>query len=129
MRLIKVLSIIGFLLSCYALYVKCRISNSKDYKPICDISEHISCTRAFTSKYGKVARVPNPVYGIFFYSIVFIWALLGLKGYIFYLLILSSVGTIFLAYISYFKQKNFCLVCTSIYLINILLLILSAPID
>ena len=118
----KALAVLGLLLSSYALYVKWKVSRSDNYKPLCDINPHISCTRAFTNKYGNIAYFPNPLYGIFFYITVFILDLFRYKRYLFYLLILSVSGSLILAYISYFKQRNFCLVCTGIYLVNILLL-------
>ena len=119
---IQILALIGFLLSAYALYVKYRFSR-KPYKPLCDISSRISCTKAFRSKYSVFSDLPTSLFGIVFYASVFLLA--AQKELIFYLAIAALAVTIYLAYISYFKQKNFCLVCSAIYLINILLLIFS----
>ena len=122
---VQLLAFLGFLLSFYALNVKWRHLRSKTYKPLCDFRENISCTKAFASKYGKIGGLPNPVYGIVFYALVFWLASRGLNVYVLYLAILAVLGSIFLAYISYIKQRNFCLVCTGIYLINVLLLVFS----
>ena len=121
--IIKLLAILGFLLSLYSLYVEWKLSISKNYKPLCDINNRISCTKAFESKYGHLFILPNPFYGLVFYSLVFI--LTGYSDYVFYLASASLIFSIYLAYISYFKQKNFCLVCTLIYLINLTLFLSS----
>jgi vitamin-K-epoxide reductase (warfarin-sensitive) len=111
------LSIFGLLLSSYASYVIYRSNNSK-YKPLCDITEKISCTKAFSSKHGKLAILPNPWYGIAYYSVILSLVLLQQQKIIFILSIFMMVITLYLAYISYYKQRNFCIVCTGIYLVN-----------
>ena len=121
----QILSASGILFSLYALYVKYRASRSKHYKPLCDINEHISCTRAFTSRYGSIAILPNPLYGLLFYAAMIALDFLGYLNAIVYLALFSAIGSVYLAYLSYYKQKNFCLVCTAIYLTNIALLISS----
>ena len=60
---------------------------------------------------------------MFFYIAVYVLALMQQTQYLFYLATLSVLGSVYLAYISYFKLKNYCLVCTTIYLVNILLFI------
>ena len=119
MNPISLFAILGTLLSLYALYVKWKAYN-KNYKPLCDIRKNISCTKAFTSRSGKLAMLPNPLYGLFFYTLLFFFI-----KYAFYFGLIALPVTIYLAYLSYVKQKNFCLVCTGIYLINILIFIFS----
>ena len=119
MNPISIFAIIGSILSFYALYVKWK-AHDKKYKPLCDFKENISCTKAFTSRYGKLAVLPNPLYGLFFYTLLFF-----LIDYAFYFGLIALPITIYLAYVSYVKQKNFCLICNGIYLINILILIFS----
>ena len=122
---IMILAIIGFLLSLYAFSIEKKSEKEKKYKPICDISDKISCTKAFSSKFGKTFGLSNSIYGIIFCIVIFLLALFGLINYIFYLSIPSVIYSIYLAYILYFKVKSFCLVCNGIYLVNILLLIFS----
>ena len=45
------LYIIGILLSIYAYYVEFHKENDKDFIAACDISETMSCSKVFTSKY------------------------------------------------------------------------------
>ncbi|MEK6861565.1 MAG: vitamin K epoxide reductase family protein [Nanoarchaeota archaeon] len=122
---IQIISVIGFLLSIYALYVEIKSSKNKEYKAFCDIKENMSCNKAFSSKYGKTAGLSNSIYGIFFYVVIFLLDYYNYPKWIFYLSVFSFLGSVYLAYISYFKLKNFCLVCTAIYIVNILLLIAS----
>ena len=122
--LIAILAIIGFLASFYAYYVGKKLAD-KNYKPACDISKKISCTKAFTSKYGRLFGVSNSIFGIVFYSIIYVLFSLGLFNYVFFLSMLSVLATVYLAYLSYIKLKTFCLVCTVTYLVNILLLFSS----
>jgi len=122
--MISVLAVIGVLLSLYAYHVE-KKSSGKNYKPVCNISENISCTKAFSSKYGRMLGKSNSFYGMIFYPLIFLLAQLNLFSFIFLISIFSFLGTIYLAYLSYVKLKTFCLVCTGIYLVNVLLLFLS----
>jgi len=123
--LIQVLAIVGLLLSIYSVYVKKKISKIKNYKALCDISKNVSCTKAFSSKYGSLVSLPNSVYGIFFYLIIIFLANYGLFSFIFYLSLIATIGSIYLAYVSYFKLKNYCVVCGGVYVINFLIFIFS----
>lgn len=44
------LCLIGVGVSYYAYVVETAKEKDKDYQPYCDISEHISCTKAFMSE-------------------------------------------------------------------------------
>jgi len=125
LNIILLISVVGFLLSVYAFFIEKKSKESKNYKAVCDISEGVSCTKAFRSEYGKILGVSNSFFGMIFYVAVFILAYLNYLNYVFYLSVVAIIGSIYLAYILYFKLKNLCLVCTGIYLVNILLLIFS----
>ena len=122
---VRWLSLLGFVLCAYSLHVMNNLRKYKSYKPLCDVKENISCSKAFTSKYGYLTGFPNPIYGLVFYTIIFISTLYYNTRLILYLSMLSVAFSLYLAYISYFKQKNFCLVCSTIYLINLLILLMS----
>ena len=123
---VKVLAVVGFVVSMYALSVELKARKNKSYRAVCDINESMSCTKAFTSSYGKLLFLPNSAYGLIFYCIMFVLAVLNQPHWMLYLAMLSFAGSLYLAYLSYVKMKNFCLVCTTIYLINALLLLFSA---
>ena len=122
---IQLLAVTGLILSFYSLYVERKLVAQEDYSPVCDIRKNISCSAAFTSKYSKTLGINNSILGLGFYSAIFILYLTFYAPWILYLATFGMLTTIYLAYISYFKLKNFCLVCTSIYLVNILILILA----
>lgn len=42
--------VVGLALSYYAYYVETSKEKDSNYEPLCDISEHVSCTKAFMSK-------------------------------------------------------------------------------
>lgn len=123
--LLYVFALIGLLLSAYALHTEKKASEVLSYKAICDIRDNISCTKAFTSPYGKLLGMPNSIGGLIFYALILILVFLQWFSYVFYLAILAFLGSVYLAYISYAKLKNYCVVCTAIYVVNILLLVFS----
>lgn len=125
MDYVIVISIIGLVLSAYAYYVERRSSSEKKYKAVCDISDRMSCSKAFRSSYGSHMGISNSVLGVGFYLIVGLLSYFSFDNLVFYLSAISVIGSVYLAYVLYFKLKNLCIVCTSIYIVNIILLILS----
>ena len=123
----QIIALLGVALSFYALKVERKMSREKSYKAACDINDHVSCTKAFSSSYGHVFGVPNSLLGLGFYLFVFVMSFTVYKAYIIYFAAFSLLFSVYLAYLSYVKMKNYCLVCNGIYLINILLLVLSWP--
>ncbi|KOX79863.1 Vitamin K epoxide reductase complex subunit 1-like protein 1 [Melipona quadrifasciata] len=127
--------IVGFAGSYYAYYVELAKEKDDLYEAMCDISEHVSCTKAFSSEYGKgfgiipetsLLYAPNPVYGLIFYVLVTILSILNRRmtsALVVTLGICANLGTIYLAYILY-KLSNICVVCVSLYVVNAILLIL-----
>jgi vitamin-K-epoxide reductase (warfarin-sensitive) len=122
---ISIISLLGLLLSIYALYVERKIEIKKNYKPICDISEDMSCSKAFTSSYSRAAGFSNSTGGIIFYILMLSLIFLGYPEYVFYLSVGALLGSAYLAYVLYFRLKNTCIVCTAIYIINVTIFILS----
>merc|ERR1712062_617739 len=93
----------GIGLSSYAYYVEVAKEADEKYVALCDINEDISCSRVFSSKYGKgfglvgpflgqdhVLNQPNALYGIGFYSILT-------------LLFICGGSSKFLAYIQFYS--------------------------
>ncbi len=120
------LPLLGLLISAYALTIKRKMNADKNYRPLCDISSMISCTKAIGSGYGSMFLVPNSIFGILFYGIVLALAVLGLVQWVFWLSAASVLGSIYLAYLSFYKLRIICPLCTAAYLINIGLLVFSS---
>jgi len=120
--IVQMIAAVGLLLSLYALYVKYRAKDPA-YHAACDLSDRVSCTKAFGSEYGSLFVLSNALWGVLFYVTVIVLASLGFAKLVFSAAVLAMLGTMYLAYISYVVQKNFCVVCTCIYIVNFLLLI------
>lgn len=118
-----IIAFIGLCLSAYAFFVEQKIAANPTYKPVCDLSDRISCTKPLASKYGKFFGVNNTVFGLIFYAAMIVAALFNAHTLMLYGAIAACCVTVVLAYILYFKIHSFCLVCSSIYLVNICLLI------
>ena len=123
--LLRLVLILGIILSLYSFYVEKKIAKNKKYSPVCDISSNVSCSKAFGSKYGHVFLVSNSLLGIGFYLFALLLTFSSFISLIFYMALFSMLMTLYLAYVSFFVQKNFCLVCSSIYMINLVVLIIS----
>lgn len=122
---IYITALAGFLLSVYTLYVEHRLKKNADYHAVCDISNRMSCTRTFHSNYGKMFGISNGWWGLIYYIAIAILVYLSRFDLTLYLAIVGVLMSARLAYILYFKLKNFCLVCNGIYLVNILLLVFA----
>ncbi|XP_054256934.1 vitamin K epoxide reductase complex subunit 1-like protein 1 isoform X2 [Macrosteles quadrilineatus] len=138
---LRLVSLIGFVLAVYAYIVETSKEHNPSYVAMCDINEHMSCSRVFTSKYGRgfgllyhlvgkdsVLNQPNSVGGMIFYIIMITLSykdsvpvtkiLIGLS-------VVSNIGSVYLAYILYFVLHDFCVVCVSTYVVNAINLALT----
>lgn len=129
----------GLFVSFYAIYVE-RKARRGICNSFCDISDRASCSRVLTSPYSRMTglvfklpknhplNLPNTYFGILFYL-----AIIAYPQYPFTLipfretlLLLATSGSMVfcfvLAYILYFKLKDFCVVCVTTYFINGVLL-------
>lgn len=123
MNFFFVLIFLGLIASFYALSVNLRMKNDKKYKPLCDLNNKISCSKAFKSDKGRIFGLPNPVYGIIFYSFIVFLHTSGMFLIVKVAIIISVIASFYLAYVLFFRIRTICVVCISIYAINVLLLI------
>ena len=124
MTTILIIGAIGLIISIYTYLVEYKLKTDRKYKAHCDVNNKISCSKALLSSYSNLFGISNSIKGIIFYILIIFLSFFNIK-YVFYLSIISVLGSIFLAYVSYFRLKIFCLVCSAIYIVNILLLIVS----
>lgn len=125
MLFIILLSLVGIAVSIYAYMIEVNVAANPEYKPACDLSNTVSCTRVMGGPYAKLVGISNALIGVAFYSLLFVLASFSAVMIVFYLSLASVLVSIVLAYITYFKLRSICLVCTSIYIINVLLLLVS----
>lgn len=120
-----IVAMLGFVISWYTYHVEQYVGKKKGYQPGCDIRDWASCTKAFSSNHSTTFGLSNGVWGLLFYLVIIVLALFGEIQYIFLLSLLSVFVSIYLAYILYSRVKTLCVVCTSIYIINIALALSS----
>ncbi len=125
---------LGLVLSVYVIYVEYMTHHADNYKALCDISETVSCSKAFMSEYAKffsyvglvrensVLDVSNATYGMLFYII---YALVSISGSSYtrkmVLLILSVLSMALSAALSYILaviMRDKCVVCFLTYACN-----------
>ncbi|XP_061667160.1 vitamin K epoxide reductase complex subunit 1 [Syngnathoides biaculeatus] len=128
------LCVFGLILSVYALHVELSREHDPDYRAMCDLAESVSCSKVFTSRWGRgfglvqffVAQdsplnQPNSVLGIVFYTLQFGLGLSLSKNAARFLVAASWVsmaGSVYLASILAFVLGDFCMVCVSTYVVN-----------
>lgn len=120
---IIILALIGFCLSLYAYYLEYKVKNDEKFKASCDINDRISCTRPILSPYSHFFYFSNGVLGLIFYTLIALLAFFNLHLPLLILAVGGVICSCVLAYLLYFEIKSFCLVCTSLYVINALILL------
>ncbi|XP_072889513.1 vitamin K epoxide reductase complex subunit 1-like protein 1 isoform X1 [Hemitrygon akajei] len=132
---------LGLVLSVYAYHVETSKERDAAYRAMCDLSESISCSKVFTSRWGRgfgllgtflgqdsILNQPNSVYGLLFYLLQLLLSLTGSAVAAVVLLLTSLVslaGSLYLAYILVFVLRDLCLVCVTTYVLNLLLFALN----
>ncbi|XP_076007855.1 vitamin K epoxide reductase complex subunit 1 [Genypterus blacodes] len=132
------LCIFGFVLSIYALHVEFSKESNPSYRAMCDLGESVSCSKVFTSRWGRgfglveiflgrdsALNQPNSVLGIIFYTLQMGLGLSLSKRAVLFLVLASWVsvaGSLYLASILAFVLGDFCMVCISTYIVNFALL-------
>lgn len=118
LKTVMALSIAGFIISSYALYLHLSITPSK----ICNLSATVNCDRVNRSSYAEIAGVPVAAIGMMGYVALFLvayehyrlprrtmkrllWALTGI----------ATAATLYFIYISKFIIGAWCLVCIGSY--------------
>ncbi|XP_059270821.1 vitamin K epoxide reductase complex subunit 1 isoform X1 [Mustela nigripes] len=135
------LCLAGLGLSLYALHVKAARTRDRDYRALCDVGAAVSCSRVFSSRWGRgfglvepvlgedsILNQSNSIFGCIFYTLQLLLGCLRTR-WASILLVLSSlvslVGSVYLAWILFFILYDFCIVCITTYAINVGLLVLS----
>ncbi|XP_075422652.1 vitamin K epoxide reductase complex subunit 1 [Ascaphus truei] len=132
---------LGIALSVYAYHVETSKERDGGYTALCDINPSISCSKVFTSRWGRgfgllenifgpqsVVNQPNSVFGVLFYGLQ---VLLGFQGTVAAAVALlgtslaSIAGSLYLAYILFYILEDFCVVCITTYILNVALLLLN----
>jgi vitamin-K-epoxide reductase (warfarin-sensitive) len=123
MTTVIIICVVGLIISVYGIFVERKIQQDALYKPACDISDRISCSKAFLSPYGKMLGISNIWASALYYLLILAVAAMN---YATIAMLISGAGilaTCYFAYILYFKVQSLCPICTSLYATNIALAI------
>ncbi|NXS35684.1 VKORL protein, partial [Pomatostomus ruficeps] len=131
----------GAALSLYALHVEREAHRDPSYRAACDLAPSVSCTRVFSSRWGRglglvepvlgkdsVANVPNGALGLLFYLLQGLLALSRGRAASAALLgtsVASAVASLWLGGVLLFGLGDLCLVCLGTYGLNLALLALN----
>ncbi|MFI5333015.1 MAG: vitamin K epoxide reductase family protein [Candidatus Babeliales bacterium] len=122
MTLIMIVAAIGLCISLYTYSVERKIKTNAQYKPACDLSDRISCTKPMLSEYANMFYFSNAFIGTSYYVLIILLAAFNMLNLLFIAASAACLFSLFLAYILYVKIKAFCILCTSIYLVNFIIL-------
>lgn len=134
--LIILVSLIGTALSALSLYQFVSLHmGSQHESSFCSISEHVNCEQVHMSDWSSIGGVPLASFGLGFYLLMIVVALLGMSGqvlrreesrdFITVSAFLASLSSVALFLISELKIGALCPVCLAMYLTNFILLGLS----
>ena len=116
---------IGLCLSYYSYTIEQKLKKNSAYKPFCDISDQLSCSKPLLSPYSALFGINNSLLGICFYISIIALALLGMSTALFWATLMACIASILFAFILIVKVQAFCLICVSLYIINALLFFTS----
>ena len=134
-KLMTAFALLGLGASTYSSWVHYRILTDPTYvESFCDVNATVSCTAAYSSRFGSFAGVPVAIFGTLFFAFVLgliAWSVRSavtrenLAGYVFASSTMGLATVLYLAYASYFILGVVCLACLTTYIAVIGLFITS----
>src|SRR5262249_39839967 len=125
----------GLAASAAAAYTHYHVIHDPAYHSFCDVSETISCTQVYQSRFSTVAGVPVAIFGAIAFVAAAMLAMAGLsarqelrQSLPSYLLLLSPLSLLVVAYLGYASLvlvKAVCLLCLTTYAAVIGLFVVS----
>ncbi len=129
------LAVVGLLAAAGSSYMHYQLVNDPTYTSFCDVSETVSCTQLYQSRYGSIAGIPVALGGVLWFGVVLLLLLAQTKGpnttrdnVPAYFLVWSTVGlsvAMYMAYASFFVLGTFCILCGIVYVAVIGIFLLS----
>ena len=120
-RIPFIIALIGFLIALYTYLLEKKIKFEPEFKPLCDISDSVSCTKPMKSKYASLFYFSNALLAMIFYGLIAIVSFFDARLLLTFLSALGCIGSCFFAYILFFKLKTLCLLCVLMYACNFLI--------
>jgi len=129
-----ILALLALVDSVYLAVSHYRIYTDIGYKSFCAISKAINCDTVSQSPYAILAGMPVSVWGILGYAWFLLLLLPSIKvgngskhiwSFLFMMSLIYSLYSIFLAFVSSYYIRSFCLMCIISYGINLWLFFLT----
>jgi vitamin-K-epoxide reductase (warfarin-sensitive) len=124
-RFIAPLAVAGLIAAASSSYIHLQLVSDPAYTSFCDVSETVSCTDLYQSRFGSVVGVPVALAGVIWFGVVLLLVLADARGpersrehITSYLLVWSTVGlsvVMYMAYASFFVLGTFCILCGVVY--------------
>jgi vitamin-K-epoxide reductase (warfarin-sensitive) len=131
-----VCALTGLAASAGGAYTHYHLIHDPAYHSFCDVSETISCTQVYQSRFSTVAGVPVAIFGAIAFVAAALLAVGGLTagpelrasvpGYLLILSTLSLAAVLYLGFASFVLIKAVCLLCLTTYAAVIGLFMVSA---
>jgi uncharacterized membrane protein/protein-disulfide isomerase len=127
-------ALLGLAASAESARVHYQILQDPLHSSYCDVNAAVSCTQAYTSRFGAFAGVPVAIFGVLFFAFVLgliAWSLRSsvtrdnLPGYVFASSTIGLAAVLYLGYASYFILNVVCLLCLASYAAVIGLFLIS----
>jgi uncharacterized membrane protein/protein-disulfide isomerase len=116
---------IGLLASTAAAVTHYHLLYDPTYRSFCDVSERISCTQVYASRFSMAFGIPVAIFGAVWFTAAALLSVGGLTaresvresvpGYLFVLSTVALSVILYLGYISLFVLKAVCLLCLTTY--------------
>ena len=120
-----VCALVGLAVSASAAYTHYHLLYDPNYRSFCDVSETISCTQVYMSRFSTVAGVPVAVFGAIWFVVAGLLSVAGLTardtvresvpGYLFVLSTIALAVILYLGYASFVLLKAVCVLCLTTY--------------
>jgi uncharacterized membrane protein/protein-disulfide isomerase len=128
-------ALVGLAASAAAAYTHYHLLYDPAYRSFCDVSETISCTQVYMSRFSTIRGIPVALFGALSFVAAALLSMTGLvarqsvrenvPGYLFVLSTLSLAVVLYLGYASFVLLKAVCLLCLTTYAAVIGLFLIS----
>jgi protein-disulfide isomerase/uncharacterized membrane protein len=134
-RLALIIALFGLAVSGAAAYTHYRLLNDPTYLSFCDVSETVSCTQVYASRFGSFAGIPVAVFGALWFAFATLLIAAAMVGgpavresvpaYLFAGSTLALAAVLYLGYASFVLLKLVCPLCLMTYAAVIGLFLIS----
>jgi uncharacterized membrane protein/protein-disulfide isomerase len=118
-------ALVGLGASAAAAYTHYHLLYDPTYRSFCDVSETVSCTQVYASRFSTVRGIPVALFGALAFVAAALLSVSGLvarqtvresvPGYLFVLSTLSMAVVLYLGYASFVLLKAVCVLCLTTY--------------